>query len=62
VYGIKIPDAGNALPALKAGVDGLVDAGVILDDTPEYVKKISFHAPVREFQTNCLIMKIIERS
>ena len=30
-------DASNLMPTQKAVVDGLVDAGLVADDTPEYV-------------------------
>jgi hypothetical protein len=35
-------DVGACLPAVKAAVDGLVDAGVLDDDTPEHVLSIRF--------------------
>lgn len=38
-------DTGNCLPAVKAAVDGLVDAGVLPDDTPEHVQELRFLAP-----------------
>lgn len=39
-----LPDAaaGNLLPALKAALDGLVDAKVIPDDTDRHVKGVTF--------------------
>lgn len=36
-------DADNLVPTLKALCDGLVDAGIVPDDTPEYMVK---HMPV----------------
>ena len=39
------PDVGNWLPAVKAVVDGLVDAGWWPDDTAEYVSCLVFDAP-----------------
>lgn len=38
-------DVGSALPAAKAAIDGIVDAGVIVDDTPDHLKAIMFKAP-----------------
>jgi hypothetical protein len=32
-------------PAAKAAVDGLVDAGVVENDTPDHVTEIRFTAP-----------------
>jgi crossover junction endodeoxyribonuclease RusA len=40
-------DTANHLPACKAVLDGCVDAGLIFDDTPEYVVMQSFLPPVR---------------
>ena len=38
-------DVGAMAPEVKAGIDGLVDAGVIPDDTARYVPWIRYHAP-----------------
>lgn len=40
-----VQDTGACHPAVKAAVDGLVDAGVIDDDTPDIVRSITFRAP-----------------
>lgn len=42
----RIQDTGACYPTAKAAIDGLVDAGVIDDDAPQYVPTIIFHAPV----------------
>jgi crossover junction endodeoxyribonuclease RusA len=39
-------DVAACFPAAKAGIDGLVDAGVIEDDTPDILVRIDFYAPV----------------
>ncbi len=39
------PDVAACYPAVKAAIDGLVDAGVVPDDDPAHVSKITFHAP-----------------
>jgi hypothetical protein len=39
-------DAGACAPAAKAIVDGLQDAGVLDDDSAEYVHSITYCAPV----------------
>jgi hypothetical protein len=36
------PDVGAQLPAAKACIDGCVDAGLIPDDTEEYVARLVF--------------------
>ena len=40
-----LADTGNAYGAVKAAIDGLVDAGVLTGDTPDIVRSITFHAP-----------------
>lgn len=42
----KIQDTGACYPTAKAAIDGLVDAGVVDDDSPKYVPTITFHSPV----------------
>ena len=39
-------DVAGCFPAAKAAIDGLVDAGVIPDDTPEHLASLTFLAPV----------------
>jgi hypothetical protein len=39
------PDVGACLPAVKAGIDGLVDAGIVPDDDPDHVLELRFVAP-----------------
>lgn len=36
-------DADNLVPTLKAACDGLVDAGIVTDDTPDLMQK---HMPI----------------
>ena len=38
-------DTGGHFPVAKACIDGLVDAGVIPDDGPEFVRSLTFKAP-----------------
>lgn len=38
------PDVGACYPAVKAAVDGIVDAGVIPDDNDQYLTSITFYA------------------
>ena len=42
-----LADLGAHLPVAKAAIDGLVDARVIANDTPDVVTILTFHAPVR---------------
>lgn len=42
----SMPDTGACIGAAKAAIDGLVDAGVIPDDGPRFVRRLTFEAPV----------------
>jgi len=44
----SIPDVGGCMPAVKAVIDGAVDAGLIKDDHPGIVKHLAMWAPVRD--------------
>lgn len=41
----NMADTGGHFPVAKACIDGLVDAQVIPDDGPEFVKSLEFKAP-----------------
>lgn len=41
----SMQDAAAAAPEAKAAIDGLVDAGILADDGPEYVSWVHFTAP-----------------
>jgi crossover junction endodeoxyribonuclease RusA len=36
------PDPGSIYPAVKAAIDGVIDAGVLPDDGPEYIDGLLF--------------------
>lgn len=42
-----LPDVGGSFPTAKAAIDGLVDAGVLVDDDPAHLHALTFLAPVR---------------
>lgn len=42
----SLPDLGACFPAVKAAIDGLVDAGVLVDDGPAYLRRLIFEAIV----------------
>ena len=42
-----LPDCDAIAAAVKPVIDGIVDAGVILDDSPKHVRSITYHAPKR---------------
>lgn len=43
-----LPDVDAPSPALKAVLDGVVDAGVIPDDRPPFVQSVTYYEPIHE--------------
>jgi len=43
----RLQDVGACNPASKAAIDGLVDAGVMEDDSPKFLTSITFMQPTR---------------
>ena len=41
----SMPDVAACYPSVKAAIDGLVDANIILDDNPAHVVRITFNSP-----------------
>lgn len=41
----SVADVAACYPAAKAAIDGLVDAGIIPDDSGQYIKSITFWSP-----------------
>lgn len=58
----RLQDVGACFPAAKAAIDGLVDAGVIPKDTPEYVLSLKFCAPVVTPGSSGLQLTVIGRA
>jgi len=52
----RLQDVGACNPAVKAAIDGLVDAGVMQDDSPEFLNAITFLQPIRA--QNALTLEI----
>lgn len=50
-------DTGACVGAAKAAIDGLVDAGVLTDDGPKIVRRLTFLAPVNT-GTDALVITI----
>lgn len=40
-----VQDTGACHPAAKAAIDGIVDSGILEDDTPDIVRSITYRAP-----------------
>lgn len=45
-HGGGVPDTGACVGAAKAAIDGLIDAGVLTDDGPTHVRRLTFMAPI----------------
>jgi hypothetical protein len=57
------PDTGAAFPAAKASVDGVVDAGVLPNDTPNHLTALLFRAPqISGYDALELIIHVAEGS
>ena len=41
-----MPDVGGIAPTVKAVLDGIVDAGVLKDDSPPFVQSETFYPPI----------------
>ena len=52
----RLQDTAACMPAVKAAIDGMVDANVFPDDTGEYVKAIIFNAPSRSKEDKIIII------
>lgn len=44
--GTGIPDTAACIGAAKAAIDGIVDAGILPDDGPLHVRRLTFEAPI----------------
>jgi hypothetical protein len=55
----NMADTGGHFPVAKACIDGLVDAGVVKDDGPEFVRSLTFRAPYIEKGTEDRMILII---
>ena len=58
----RLQDTAACVTAAKAAIDGLIDAGVIEDDNPQFLGSIKFYAPIVECCSNGLLVRIYESS
>lgn len=59
----RLQDTAACNPSAKAAIDGLVDAGVVPDDTGEYVRQITFLPCVRgDDQLSIIIQGVREHA
>ncbi len=56
----SLADTANHLPPCKAVLDGIVDAGLLTDDTPEFVLSQRFWPPVKAKETGVGVMIVSE--
>lgn len=54
--GGRLQDVGACNPAVKAAIDGLVDAGILPDDSPKYVRSLIYLPPIND--RNALVLYI----
>jgi crossover junction endodeoxyribonuclease RusA len=54
--GGRLQDVGACNPAVKAAIDGIVDAGILPDDSPQYMKSLVFLPPQND--KNSLVLYI----
>jgi len=54
--GGRLQDVGACNPAVKAAIDGIVDAGVLPDDSSQYVRSLIFLPPHKD--KNSLVLYI----
>lgn len=45
--GRSVPDVGACFPTVKAAIDGIVDAGVLINDTPDHLIALMFLPPAK---------------
>lgn len=55
----RLQDTANCFPAVKAAIDGLVDAQVIEDDNPNFLDSIKFYSPAYVKGEAGLYIKVI---
>lgn len=54
-----LADTGGHFPVVKAIIDGLVDAGILIGDGPDTVRRLIFEAPVVSGESKATV-EIIE--
>jgi crossover junction endodeoxyribonuclease RusA len=52
-----LQDVASCNPAVKSAIDGLVDAGVLPDDSSEYMRSLTFLPPVKGKNSLVIIVK-----
>ena len=56
--GRREQDVGACVRGVKGAIDGLVDAGILADDTPEYVLSLEFLPAALQAETDELVLTL----
>jgi crossover junction endodeoxyribonuclease RusA len=59
--GGRLQDVGACNPSVKAAIDGLVDAGVLPDDSSQFVKSLVFLPPKKDKNSLVLYIRGVEK-
>lgn len=57
----SMPDVGACMPAVKASIDGIIDAGVLPGDDPAHLTALTFLQPYVE-GVDGLVVEIVEEA
>lgn len=59
--GGRLQDVGACNPAVKAAIDGIVDAGVLPDDSSKFVRSLTFLPPQNDKNSLVLYVRGVKR-
>jgi crossover junction endodeoxyribonuclease RusA len=59
--GGRLQDVGACNPSVKAAIDGIVDAGVLPDDSSQYVKSLIYLPPRNDKNSLVLYIRGVEK-
>lgn len=59
--GGRLQDVGACNPAVKAAIDGIVDAGILPDDSSKFVRSLTFLPPQNDKNSLVLYVRGVKR-
>ena len=59
--GGRLQDVGACHPSVKAAIDGIVDAGVLPDDSSQYLRSLIYLPPVNDKNSLVLYIRGVEK-
>jgi crossover junction endodeoxyribonuclease RusA len=59
--GGRLQDVGACNPAVKAAIDGIVDAGILPDDSSQYVRSLIYLPPKNDKNSLVLYIRGVEK-